>query len=280
MTYLNKYTYIVFISFIFLSLQTSNIYPQTPRILLVGDSWAWFLYLSRGLRDALRDSGLEEFEEVGIFTTMPGSEARQWVNPKWLQQVQRELNKYPTIDIVHLSVGGNDFLRHWRIDMPIEEKEKLFYQIVQDTETIIRAILDMKSNLRVALIEYDYINKTKGKASCQELNRAGTELSRRRMEMCKKINRCRYIQTYGLMQYYFGAPPDLQPKSVPLPGQYPNYDPFPGGNLEYCNSPDAMMDNVHLSTLGYYYLALFCVQTIYKDWLLHPLTVEITEISN
>lgn len=279
MTYSNKYTYAVFISFIFLSLQTTNIYPQTPRILLVGDSWAWFLYLSRGLRDALRDSGLEEFEEVGIFTTMPGSEARDWVNPKWLEQVQRELEKYPTIDIVHLSVGGNDFLRHWRIDMSPEEKEKLFQQVVEDTETIIKAILDMKPNLRVALIEYDYINKTKGKASCQELNRAGTELSRRRMEMCKKINRCRYIQTYGLMQYYFGAPPHLKPKSVPLPGQYPNYDPFPGGDPDYCNSPDAMMDDVHLSSLGYYYLALFCVHTIYKDWLLHPLPVEVTEIS-
>ncbi len=275
-----KYQNIIFVFFIALLALTSNIYAKTPRILMVGDSWAWFLYLGRGLRDALEDCGLGEFEEVGIFTTVPGSEARDWVNPKWLEQVKRELDTYPTIDIVHLSVGGNDFLNHWRIDMPPEEKEKLFQQVVEDTEKIIKAILDMKPNLRVALIEYDYINKRKGRATCQELNKAGAELSRLRMEMCKKIDRCRYVQTYGLMQYHFGAPPDLKPQTVTLPGQYPDYSPFPGGNPDYCNSPEAMMDNVHLSDLGYYYLALFCVQTLYKEWLLNPLKVEENESNN
>lgn len=274
MRQIGVYRYFFVFSTIILFALVPDLYAKTPRILLVGDSWAWFLYLGRGLKYALEDSGLGDFEELGIFTTVPGSEARDWVNPKWLELVKKELDNYPTIDIVHLSVGGNDFLRYWRIDMPAEDKERLFKQVVEDTEKIIRAILDMKPYLRVALVEYDYINKSKGRATCQELNLAGSELSRLRMEMCKKIDRCRYIQTYGLMQYHFGCPPDLSPKSVPLPGQYPDYIPFPGGNPNYCNSPHAMMDNVHLSDQGYYYLALFCVQTVYKEWLLNPLKVE------
>lgn len=245
---------------------------KTPRILMVGDSWAWFMYLNRSLRDALEDMGLGEYEEIGIFTTVPGSEASQWVNPKWLKQVKRELDDYPTIDIIHLSVGGNDFLKNWRIDMPPEAKEALFQQIVRDTETIIRALLDMRPNLRVALIEYDYINKSRGKARCQELNMAGAELSRRRMEMCKTIDRCRHVQTYGLMQYYFGVGNDITPRTVTLPGQYPDYKPFPGGNPDYCNDQKAMMDNVHLSSDGYYYLAKYCIEVLYKEWLTHSST--------
>ncbi|MCX8065237.1 MAG: SGNH/GDSL hydrolase family protein [Candidatus Hydrogenedentes bacterium] len=275
MHFFNKNRQYITILLLLLIIFTPELYAKTPRILLVGDSWAWFLYLGRGLRDALEDCGLGEFEEVGIFTTVPGSEARDWVNPKWLELVKRELDNHPTVDIVHLSVGGNDFLRHWRIDMSSVEKQRLFQQVVDDTEKIIRAILDMKPSLRLALIEYDYINKHKGKASCQELNLAGSELSKLRMEMCKKIDRCRYVQTYGLMQYYFGCPPDLPPHSVPLPGQYPDFQPFPGGNANYCNSHEAMMDDVHLSDRGYYYLALFCVQTVYRDWLLNPLRVEV-----
>jgi len=240
---------------------------KTPRILMVGDSWAWFMYLNRSLRDALEDMGLGAYEEVGIFTTVPGSEVSQWVNPKWLEQVKKELDNYPTIDIIHLSVGGNDFLNNWRIDMPPEAKEALFQQVVRDTETVIHTLLEMKPNLRVALIEYDYINKGRGRARCQELNLAGAELSRRRMEMCKKIERCRHIQTYGVMQYYFGVSSDIPPRTVTLPGQYPNYQPFPGGNPDYCNDKKAMMDDVHLSGEGYYYLARYCIEVIYKEWL-------------
>ncbi|HOQ31162.1 MAG TPA: SGNH/GDSL hydrolase family protein [Candidatus Hydrogenedens sp.] len=270
-----------FVSILVIFLLCSFVLPlsasaKTPRILMVGDSWAWFMYLNRSLRDALEDMGLGEYEEIGIFTTVPGSEASQWVNPKWLEQVRKELDNYPTIDIIHLSVGGNDFLNNWRIDMPPEAKEALFQQVVRDTETIIRALLDMKPNLHVALIEYDFINKSRGKARCQELNMAGVELSRRRMEMCKNIDRCFYIQTYGLMQYHFGVANDIPPHTVPLPGQYPDYKPFPGGNPDYCNDTKAMMDNVHLSSEGYYYLAKYCIEVIYKQWLTNvntPITV-------
>jgi hypothetical protein len=258
-----------------------SIEAKTPRILMVGDSWAWFMYLNRSFRDALEDMGFKEYEEVGFFTTVPGSEASQWVNPNWLEQVRRELDNYPTVDIIHLSIGGNDFLNHWHIDMPAEEKDALFQQVVHDTVTVIHALLDMKPNLRVALIEYDYINKGRGKASCQELNLAGAELSRRRMEACRNIDRCRYVQTYGLMQYCFGVSNDVAPRTVPLPGQYSDYEPFPGGNPDYCNDPRAMMDKVHLSGEGYYYLARYCIDVVYKEWLTNPVpTANVNLVKN
>ena len=267
------------LSFVFLVQFT--IEAKTPRILMVGDSWAWFMYLNRSLRDALEDMDLNEYEELGVFTTVPGSEASQWVNPNWLEQVRRELNNFPGVDIIHLSVGGNDFLNNWHIDMSVEEKDALFQRVVHDTVTVIHALLDMKPNLRVALIEYDYINKGRGRASCQELNLAGAELSRRRMEACRNIDRCRYVQTYGLMQYYFGVSDDVPPRTVPLPGQYPDYVPFPGGNPNYCNDRRAMMDNVHLSAEGFYYLAKYCIEVSYREWLTTPLPVaNISSVKN
>lgn len=239
----------------------------TPRILMVGDSWAWFMYMDRSLQQALSNEGLGEYEEMGLYTTVPGSTAAQWTNPKWLLNVKRELELYPSIDIVHLSLGGNDFLNHWYLGMPEAEKSALYEQVVRDIETVVRYILDIRPTLRVAIVEYDFIHKTKLGCTMQDLNRAGSELAHMKMEMSKRIDRCGYVQVYGLMQYCFGAP-ELAPKSVPLPGQAKDdFKPFPGGDIQYGNSPKAMFDKIHLSQAGYYQLAEHCVRVLYKQWI-------------
>ena len=59
---------------------------------------------------------------------------------------------------------------------------------------------------------------------------------------------------------------------MPLPGEAAtNFEPFPGGNKDFGNAPEAMMDNIHLSPKGYHVLALHCINTLYRDWIDHPL---------
>lgn len=239
----------------------------TPRILMVGDSWAWFMFINHSLRDALADSGLGQYIEEGTYSTVPGSTAAQWTNPQWLAQITRELERHPSIDIVHLSLTGNDFLREWTIEMSDAERDALFARIVRDLETVVRHCLSIRPNIRVAIVGYDYINKSKGRASLQQLNEAGMILAGMQRDLAARIDRCVYIQSYGAMHHYFGFPPNIPPGHLPLPGQAPDYQPWPGGDRKKGNPPEAMFDDIHLSAKGYYYLGRLCVDALYRRWL-------------
>lgn len=239
----------------------------TPRIMMVGDSWAWFMFINHSLRDALADEGLGQFKEEGMYTTVPGSTAAQWTNPKWLEQITTEMARVPTADIIHLSLGGNDFLRQWHIEMSDADRHALFTQIVRDIETVVVHCLNLRPDIQVAIVGYDYINHAKGRASLQELNEAGMILAGMKRDMAARHERCEYIHSYGAMHHYFGFPPKIAPGALPRPGQNPDFNPWPGGDRKKGNPPESMFDKIHLSQKGYYYLARLCVDALYRRWL-------------
>lgn len=239
----------------------------TPRILLVGDSWAYLLYANRSFQKALQETGLGEYEEVGLYTAIPGSTSKQWTNPVWLDMITKELDRYPTIDIVHVSLGGNGFLRQWNGKTTPADRDKLFQGITDEIEVVVRHCLSVRDNIRVTINNYDYVNDTND-STIAELNQAGMVLSAMKRDLAGELGpRVRYIHNYGLMQYHFGIPGVAKPHEVPYPGQYPDWDPWPGGNKEYGNPPEAMLDKIHLSAEGYHLLARHCIDVVYRDWL-------------
>lgn len=241
-----------------------------PRILMVGDSWAFFMYVNRSLQHALQRAGLGQYEEIGLYTAVPGSTSKQWTNPKWLQNITDEYHRHPTVDIIHLSLGGNGFLRQWNKDMAPEKRDELFQSITDEIEVVVRHCLSLSPNMKVAICGYDYVNEPRKNSTIAELNQAGMILSGMKRDMTKRIDRAEYIQSYGVTQYFFGHPPDFGPKVVPLPGEWPDFKPWPGGNQEFGNAPEGMLDDIHLSPQGYEHLADWCVQTWYKKWLTEP----------
>jgi lysophospholipase L1-like esterase len=247
---------------------TLPVFAGTPRILLLGDSWAWFMFLNKSLDHALDARGMEEWDSVGMRTAIPGSTSSEWTQQDWLENVTKELERYPTVDIVHLSLGGNDYLRRWNNEMPIEARDKLFNGVVDDIRVVIKHILSVRPDMKIVIVGYDYVNASRRNSTMQQLNQAGQILERMKGELCKEFpNNVFHIVNYGLMQYHFGAEPDLKPNSVPLPGQAPEYDPYPGGNVNYGNAPAAMSDNIHLSIEGYKVLGEHCVDVMYTKLL-------------
>jgi len=238
----------------------------TPRILLVGDSWAYLLYANRSFQKALQEAGLGEYEEVGLYTAIPGSTSKQWTNPQWLAKITEELNRHPTIDIVHVSLGGNGFLRQWEGGMSEADRDKIFQTITDEIEVVVKHILSVRDDIRVSINNYDYVNATHN-STVPELNRAGMVLSTMKRDLTQRLDRVEYIHNYGLMQYHFGIPGVAAPGEVPYPGQAPDFKPWPGGNDEYGNPPEAMLDKIHLSPEGYHVLAKHCVDVLYKKWL-------------
>ena len=85
------------------------------RILIVGDSWAASITAENRdgfpspdvFDEALKENGLGLFETQGQATAWGGRKASDWARPEHLATIKSELEKHPSIDIVHLIIGGN-----------------------------------------------------------------------------------------------------------------------------------------------------------------------------
>lgn len=104
----NQIFRILGMTFFFCLLAVLSAQAQTPRILVVGDSWT--PAMPSRIQSVLNGLGLGEYTAVGGSTTLGGTTAAQWASPSYLALITQELTDHPTIDIVHLSMGGNDML--------------------------------------------------------------------------------------------------------------------------------------------------------------------------
>jgi len=133
------------------------------RVLLVGDSWADFMWINRTLQNVFADNGRPDIAEQGGATAISGSTAAEWAQPSMLQLITDELNARPTVDVVQLTVGGNDFLAGqseggWYVGMPQQDLDALYDQILTDSATVIDHILAHDPEIEIVLSLYDYVN--------------------------------------------------------------------------------------------------------------------------
>jgi hypothetical protein len=324
------------------------------RVLILGDSWAQFMYNDRGFRDALIEKGLPEFEEwnnITNNTALGGTHASDWaanVNGM-LDNARSELQAEPTIDIVWVTLGGNDLMSEWRAWDGQAQEDLEFDAIANQVKYVIEQLLLIRPTIRVVWSSYDYMNCIKryngNDASCynwlhsnyptlwplditdparpieegdlspeqaQKFLQILNEASLRLGVKCKNValtmnpNRVRYVSNFGVLQIKFGYPgnppawlspfvgqpdhiPHWDPAGVdafrfaagttayPMPGQYPDYTIFAGGDSSFTKSPwEALMapaidDWIHLSKSGHDAIAGHCLDVIMTEWLLNPI---------
>lgn len=254
--------------------------PGAPRVLIVGDSWSEFMWVNRSLRRAFADNGRPDLLEKGNRTAISGSEAADWVEPEQLALIADELARNPSIEVVQLTVGGNDMLSGrdgggWYAGMPAAEREALFQQILTDLTTIVDHILVQRSDLEVLISAYDYLNFVDtfssflflvcieqwddlGRPSPGQLNRALIALEDRMEAFAASRPRVHMVRHNGLMQFVFGFPD----RGI-APGQL-----LPPGDLELPSPIDAMLldaDCIHLGSTGYAAIAENLWQGFYAD---------------
>jgi N-acetylated-alpha-linked acidic dipeptidase len=249
----------------------------TKRILVVGDSWAALMthpIAGNIFQATLKKSGFEEIEVVATDdTAVPGSRADQWAaNHKGkLDNLKKTLAVHPTVDIVFVVIGGNDFLKEAisrnLSTLPAEERKTLWQGIGKNIRVLVDAILECRSDLRVVLCDYDYLNlaaaaqspmkQTFHGISQADFNQYLVDLGREKRSIAEKLERCLYIQNWGLMQHHFGD--EMQknaPKTVALPGGAARFDPYPGGDPTKPGPAAAFQqpagnDGIHLNAEGY-----------------------------
>ncbi len=258
-------------------------FAGTPRILVLGDSWAAGIFGFKAFDTVLAKHGVTDVAVVGATTALGGSRADQWAeNHKGkLDALRAALDENPTIDIIHVSIGGNDFLRSAMEDgvvgMPEAERKVIWARIWKDIETLLQAIHDERPDAHILLNDYDYLDpalmtKTFGMkfpegVTAETLNSALLELAQFKQAKAKEAGLCDYIQHFGLLQYHYGNPQHVEKHAGPLPGMPPGCTPFAGGKPEVANSPEAMPDGVHPMPEGYVYVIDRCYESFYKTWL-------------
>lgn len=136
---------------------------QTKRILLVGDSWAQQTWDNNAWPPVLSTYGLSQWGVEGSTTAIGGTTAAVWTDPPALALIANAIAANPTIDIIHLSIGGNDMLAGqslggWHTGLSPAQESALFDQIQANIEIIVDYCLAIRPDIKVGLIDYDYIN--------------------------------------------------------------------------------------------------------------------------
>lgn len=272
------------LSSILLSLALLAAPQQTEnRVLIVGDSWSAYTTAFGSLDQAFADAGHPDKLAVGDTTAIGGSTAADWTTPAYQALITQALAQNPDVDVVHLTIGGNDFFAGWNVGMGATAEAALFDQIADDVESVIDFIQSQRAGVQVVLSTYDYPNfdeelaanplyvllyASMGFPSAAQLNDAGArgQLAIGR-EVFQKPN-VHVIHHFGLTHFLRGYPAKgMAPRTSAKPLQWrPGRAPMAGGDSNLFGTPEWLLDPIHLNDIGYYWVAAHCTFLFYDDY--------------
>jgi lysophospholipase L1-like esterase len=263
------------------------------RVLLVGDSWTEYMWNNRNLKKVLDAFGHGDKLEYNPpssptdqRTAIGGMTAALYNTSGFLQRITDALAAQPSIDLVHVSLGGNDMLGNWNAGMSPAAESALFDGIVTNLGSVIQHTLDQRPNVRVVIAGYDYLNffDTLNSGSCgamwallgspsvRRFNDALALLEAKKRDLAASMGaRVVYSHHLGLMQFWAGYPPWFGAFVVSPPGGPPSYSPFPGGNPDFPTHTSRLANNgtdcIHLNSQGYDELATATFTQFYASQL-------------
>ena len=271
-----------------------------PRVLIVGDSWAWFMYTESSLNFALTKWGHSNYTQVSNSTlAVNGAQTPDVMKATCEAEILHQLTINPTIDVVHLSIGGNDFLGNWNVSMTQGQIDTLTAGVFANLDSIIRFIQSCKPGIKILWSGYTYTNfkqiitdygiQTGSQTSHPyyntwsgmgfpdfiQINTLQNSISAQFQTYCSTHPGVYFVDASGYMQYVYGQTTAMDvaptgtyaPYSVPLPHGDPNYP-----------SPAVAMRNLliatdcfHLSTDGFREFLGYHTQKFYQKFLMDDL---------
>jgi hypothetical protein len=261
--------------------------PQ-PRILLLGDSWAQFMNTDNTLNSALARWGYTNarFYSNSVLS-VNGTQTADFLTPAKLSEIQTRLAQYPSIDFVHLSLGGNDVLGNWDTTYTAFQTDSLLDSVYVRLVTLIDFIKQQRPGIQILWSGYAYPNfgeiigelafpsshpfyatwANMSFPTFTQLNGILNSYSDAMDTLAANDPQVSFVKATGLMQYVYGqttplgVPPGgtYLPFTAPLPEGYPDY-PSPKGSMR---NYGFFRDCFHLSPGGYLALADWHMQKFY-----------------
>lgn len=278
---------------------SSEVATQKSKILIAGDSWAFFTCIYNSMGKMIRDKKAHLSEDNRCWrTSKVGLTAEEWLTTRSHKRTLKFIQKSPRIKYLYLSLGGNDLMRHWNKDFTHEQELELYEKTSQTLQKIMNTYLAVRPDIKIILAGYDYpnftfkftlplyrtIHKRMHHPDPERLNNALVEFTKY-VARLNNGNNIFYIHSMGLAQYYYGVPEKgLAPQQTECPEQISTMnDPGAvGGITAFQNSKKCMInwlfivrDSFHMNTRMYRKV----MHHVYDNLLVHLLEREQQEQS-
>lgn len=282
---------------------SANVFSQCaeasqPKVLLVGDSWGFFMNFEQTLNKVLKKYGHSNYTYVtsGVIVEN-GADTYDFLLPAKQNEIRNLINQNPSIEMVHLSIGGNDFLGDWKVSNTQGQTDTLEDEVFVRLDSIIRFLKTCKPGIRILWSGYTYPNfeepiESPGLFSGSshpfygtwegmefptflQINTILNDVSARMEAYALADPQVDFINAVGILQYTTGQTSpiccNIQPQTtyapftVPLPMGDPNY-PSPKSTMrDYLG---LAKDCYHLSPQGYLDFVGYHAQKFYQKFLM------------
>ena len=267
---------------------------DVPRVLLIGDSWANFMNIDQTINDVLNKWGHSNYTYYSsLSVAVNGAQTPDFLEPSMQAEIESIFEENPTIDFVHLSIGGNDVMGDWDIGFTAAETQQLEDEVSVRLRAIIDFLKDAKPGVKILWSGYCYPNFGEvidnfapfqsshpfyGTWSDMDfpefiqINDLLNDFNQMVIEYADTTPDVDFFEASGLMQYTFGQEEPLgispggtyPPMSVPMPYGDPTYpSPIPS-----MRDYGLLQDCFHLSPAGYFALVDYHAQKYYHKALM------------
>lgn len=212
------------------------------KVLLVGDSWAFFMGVDQTINEVLAKWGHSGHRYYTNLTLAEnGAETDDFLGMDKQAEIADRLLNDPVIKVVHLSIGGNDVLGDWHVSFTPEQTDSLRLAVFDRLHQVITFILGVRPDIHVLWSGYMYPNfeeviedlaplqtihpfygtwQDMGFPSFAQLNNILNDFSALLEGYADTTYRVSFVSATGLMQYAFGQNSAL---GVPPGGSYPTW---------------------------------------------------------
>jgi hypothetical protein len=259
------------------------------KILIAGDSWSFLPCVFSSAQQAFWAKKLNADIVDCQLTSQAGVRAdnfREKYPHKWIKKILKQRND---ITAIYFSIGGNDLIRWWDINMTPQDELAYFLSVRDHVAAIIADFHKIRPNVKVLVTGYDYARfkadhpisayarayKRMGLPTPAELH-SGFKRFSDVMASLKEIPNVYYMHHYGVMHYYHGAPDKGVPPGMTLPPDQIStpIDPTSfGGVFDAQNPRSAMLkigklvtDAFHLDKFGFQKLIEHAIDMYLKSW--------------
>jgi len=269
---------------------------ETRRILTVGDSWSVFMNANSTFNNAFRKWGHSDKRYfTNLIISENGSETDDFLQPTKQDEIAAQLAANPSIDVVHISIGGNDVLGDWHVSWTQEQVAELEAEVTVRLTAIFDFIKSVRPGIRIVWSGYCYPNfgevigsmpqsaqsshpfygtwQSMGFPNFLEINTILNSFSATVEAYAVTDPQVDFIYAGGVLQHHYG-------QATPLPvapgGSYAQFEaPLPVGFPEY-PTPRAGMgslliftDAFHLSGGGYAAFIDYQFQKFYQKYFMN-----------
>lgn len=252
--------------------------PQVRRILTVGDSWSVFMNANSTFNNVFRKWGHSDKRYfTNLIISENGTKTDDFLDETKQQEIAAQLAANPTIDVVHLSIGGNDVLGRWHVDWEQNQIDSLEAAVNERLLAIMEFIKGARPGIQIVWSGYAYPNfgevigslpqaaqsthpfyslwSGMGLPDFAAINNILISFSNSVEAYTDLDPQVDFVNCPGILQHAFGQTAPLavepggtyQPFEAPLPYGFPDY-PSPRNTM---TNYGFFTDAFHLSAGGY-----------------------------